>query len=151
MIGAAQAIRCRATVARLGVGLRSTWACCGLGLSGTGPLPRLCHPGSKRGSSSAGFSLIWYHFASSLGLNASCLFRQQQMCPLGDRGLPQQLCSLRLSCTALGCPCCGDQLCPPAPLQACTETPRLGTLVWRPLANALPSWFCLSGGNCQVR
>ena len=78
-----------------------------------------------------------YHVAASFGQNVSCRLGWQRSCPEGDRGLRQQLCALRLSCAALGLPCCGDQLCPPAPSRGHAEAPRLITLAWRQLkANA---------------
>lgn len=102
MLSAAQAIRRWATAARLGptgelgsaaLGLAVTWGYLG---QVPCPLPRLCRPGSKRGSSSAGSSFPRYLFAASLGLNASCWFGWQRSCPVGDSGLQQQLCSLKL-------------------------------------------------------
>lgn len=61
---------------------------------------------------------------------------------LGVQGSQLWLCSLRLNCTALGLPCCGDHLCPPAPLQAYTEVLRLNILVWKSPVNAfLPPGF----------
>lgn len=68
----------------------------------------------------------------------------QQRCSRGHGALLQQFCAPRLSCRARGSTSCGgfivpcfrDQLCPPEPLQACAEAPRLGTLVQSLLPNA---------------
>lgn len=75
---------------------------------------------------------------------AACELSVQQRRLQGRGALLQQVCAPRLSCRAWGStscggfivPCCRDQLCPPGPLQACAEAPRLSTPVWSLLPNA---------------